>query len=639
MASALAAVELDREKLQQQRARLIANSLPPKEECDALVSDFFDCVYPMCALIPRSQLWDLYNGFRTIESDPSAFCVIFSLLYGASVARNSRLRYTAAKHDQILRDDPYREQINRFQVATESALRIADFHSRPSTMSLLAATILQTCNRRQSVAAASAAVSGLIRVAQSMGLHRDPALFKSNNIRGEEGETRRRIWWHLVYLDAVVSVGNGLPTTVQQTGYDVKLASTDLKGLLDEDKCLILFNNSLASSMHALGPQLSDMYGSKGITMDTLSTLLKTLTDVKIQFSDTLKKLEKLTFEHTSQYTTRAQMLRVRDSTIVLLALSCEKGLLVTYHMNFELERREVEDRFPFSGAANAAVAAAAAATTSSSPSSAITPLSSNANLDDDGEQCRSPHRRVHFACVALRSLKLYLKLANAPDRANFSWYLSSVPQFHAMIVVLRDICSSPLRGLVASDGDLIEDVARFPTCVTSELAAMIREQDDDERLAVVEEVKRVTEFLRLNESSPFTKLQWAKMLRLLDSARQAKLNSLLERDKSSAKYGSRLDSDSSQGLSSATSIPIPDLEPVTAVAEPLTDAEIDSLLHMDIDKAVESLFGSTDNKFLSSSSADPAAGLNAVPEEASFQDLAAMSGFDFDWSVYSYST
>jgi hypothetical protein len=56
-----------------------------------------------------------------------------------------------------------------------------------------------------------------------MGLHRDPAQF---GIQSSEAETRRRIWWHIIHMDGVVSMSSGLPPLVCDENYwDVRETS------------------------------------------------------------------------------------------------------------------------------------------------------------------------------------------------------------------------------------------------------------------------------------------------------------------------------------------------------------------------------------------------------------------------------
>jgi len=62
-------------------------------------------------------------------------------------------------------------------------------------------------------------ISVLVRVAQSLGLHRDPATFQCSP---READFRRRLWWSISALDASYSLAHGLPPVINQASADVQ---------------------------------------------------------------------------------------------------------------------------------------------------------------------------------------------------------------------------------------------------------------------------------------------------------------------------------------------------------------------------------------------------------------------------------
>ncbi|KAI9688463.1 MAG: hypothetical protein M1822_001412 [Bathelium mastoideum] len=64
------------------------------------------------------------------------------------------------------------------------------------------------------------------RMAQMLGLHRDPQHFKS--LDPISAEVRRRIWWHVVHLDVSIAVASGLPPIIDLHCWDVQ-KPTELK--------------------------------------------------------------------------------------------------------------------------------------------------------------------------------------------------------------------------------------------------------------------------------------------------------------------------------------------------------------------------------------------------------------------------
>lgn len=61
-------------------------------------------------------------------------------------------------------------------------------------------------------------ISIIIRIAQTMGMHRDPQWFSIDEYEREE---RRRIWYLLQYFDLYLTITHGLPTIIRQGTMDV----------------------------------------------------------------------------------------------------------------------------------------------------------------------------------------------------------------------------------------------------------------------------------------------------------------------------------------------------------------------------------------------------------------------------------
>lgn len=61
----------------------------------------------------------------------------------------------------------------------------------------------------------------MLRVANVLGLHRDPSHFGSD-ITPIEAETRRRVWWQVVHVDVLVAMAAGVPPLIELNSWDVK---------------------------------------------------------------------------------------------------------------------------------------------------------------------------------------------------------------------------------------------------------------------------------------------------------------------------------------------------------------------------------------------------------------------------------
>jgi hypothetical protein len=75
-------------------------------------------------------------------------------------------------------------------------------------------------------------ISVLVRTAQSLGLHRDPASFQCSP---REANFRRRIWWSILALDVSYSLAHALPPLILRGTFDVQMIDCETD---PELKCL-----------------------------------------------------------------------------------------------------------------------------------------------------------------------------------------------------------------------------------------------------------------------------------------------------------------------------------------------------------------------------------------------------------------
>ncbi|PGH06086.1 hypothetical protein AJ79_06620 [Helicocarpus griseus UAMH5409] len=171
-------------------------------------------MHPPSILEQYHQFWDWYEDTGQSGEpcpDPSFIPLLYAIWYGGSVTislwtirdefnMESRAALSTLFHDEVT-----------------SWLRKISFPRNPSLRGLQAFLMVQTIlSREEEPLASSLFISLALRVAQTMGLHRDPAQF---GIKACEAETRRRIWWHIVHMDGVVAMSSGLPPLVSDENY------------------------------------------------------------------------------------------------------------------------------------------------------------------------------------------------------------------------------------------------------------------------------------------------------------------------------------------------------------------------------------------------------------------------------------
>ena len=111
--------------------------------------------------------------------------------------------------------------LERYQFGVQQGLARANFLITEEIVVLQAFTLFLQCLRRNDDARTIWTLTGLIvRIAQTMGIHRDGSHF---NLSPFEVEMRRRLWWQICILDARASEDHGCDPTVIDQLFDTDL--------------------------------------------------------------------------------------------------------------------------------------------------------------------------------------------------------------------------------------------------------------------------------------------------------------------------------------------------------------------------------------------------------------------------------
>ena len=111
--------------------------------------------------------------------------------------------------------------LKKYRFGVEQALARAGFLATQELLVLQAFTLFLVCARRHDDSRFVWTVSGLlVRIAQSMGVHRDGEQF---GLSPFETEMRRRVWWQIITLDIRASEDHGTDPTITEQTFDTKL--------------------------------------------------------------------------------------------------------------------------------------------------------------------------------------------------------------------------------------------------------------------------------------------------------------------------------------------------------------------------------------------------------------------------------
>ncbi|KAF9887382.1 hypothetical protein FE257_010237 [Aspergillus nanangensis] len=203
-------------------------NVPTKRQSHILYRGFMSGVHAISPVVHPPSILKLYNAFWEWYDyssysgepcpDPSFIPLLYAIWYGGSVTisiRTIKSEFNVASRFSLSKT--YNEEVTRW-------LTKISFPRSPSLQGLTAYLLVQTIlSKEEEPLTSSLFISFAMRVAQTMGLHRDPAKF---GIQPYEAEYRRRIWWHIVHMDGVVAMSSGLPPLVSDENFwDVRDAS------------------------------------------------------------------------------------------------------------------------------------------------------------------------------------------------------------------------------------------------------------------------------------------------------------------------------------------------------------------------------------------------------------------------------
>ncbi|KAF1973552.1 fungal-specific transcription factor domain-containing protein [Bimuria novae-zelandiae CBS 107.79] len=192
--------------------------LPSKYLVDKLLAHYWEAVHPIVCTIHRPSFERKYETFwRSIASgvEPSRSfqAVLFALLLQSIVSmptERALAEFGAEKQGLV----------KNFTLGSESALARANF-LRTTKLETLQATVmyLVTLCRSEVSRAHSALVGAVIRLAECMGLHRDPSTYSSNPV---EIQVRRLIWYQICFLDMRTCEATGPRPQIRRDEYDTR---------------------------------------------------------------------------------------------------------------------------------------------------------------------------------------------------------------------------------------------------------------------------------------------------------------------------------------------------------------------------------------------------------------------------------
>ncbi|KAF3088044.1 hypothetical protein TWF102_003457 [Orbilia oligospora] len=205
--------------------------LPLEHQSHALYKAFLSGVHPVVPLLHAPSFNKDYTNFWKLKEhettddiyfSPTFIPLLFAVLFTGALSISNR-KFQEVFPDKDHSRNTITGHLNR---AAHGALAITAFPRGPTLSSLIAYLLLHTCKIREEEPLTSYSFVGVaMRAAQSAGLHREPSSFRGLN--EVEREVRRRIWWHIIYLDVQAAIATGLPPLggSDESAFDTQMVS------------------------------------------------------------------------------------------------------------------------------------------------------------------------------------------------------------------------------------------------------------------------------------------------------------------------------------------------------------------------------------------------------------------------------
>ncbi|KAF2738219.1 fungal-specific transcription factor domain-containing protein [Polyplosphaeria fusca] len=190
--------------------------LPAKALTDKLIDHYWLAVHVIARTVHRPSFERKYERFWNdvhsgVEPRVSFQAVVLAALLSSVISMSE---------EKLLADFGVDKNglVDNFRQGTESALARANFLRTTKLETLQAFVMYLIPLVRAEVSRAHSALTGTcIRLAECMGLHRDPALYTSNPI---ETHVRRLVWFQICFLDIRTCEATGPRPQIRREEYD-----------------------------------------------------------------------------------------------------------------------------------------------------------------------------------------------------------------------------------------------------------------------------------------------------------------------------------------------------------------------------------------------------------------------------------
>ena len=215
----------------------MVENLPSRPVCDTFLYCFVVSVRPIYPLIHVPTFREDYNAFwhwcqhrngrapdQRLTDDPTFFLLLLSVLYVGAVVAPPGVWSDIQSPKTLDKDQTIRQLGTVYKKGLDQCQSLRHRSLNTLVAALLGRTFLKP---PQDDIEDLAFVGTMVRHAQSMGLHRESADSDTHSLTSE---IYRRVWWHIVSLDAQVASKYGTQTSCGTEGNQWNVSMVDGSG-------------------------------------------------------------------------------------------------------------------------------------------------------------------------------------------------------------------------------------------------------------------------------------------------------------------------------------------------------------------------------------------------------------------------
>lgn len=193
----------------------ILNLVPKQAMVDQLVDCYFRNHDPLFHVLHRPSFYKQYEDFWR---NPSKVDILWLGLLMVIMSISVKIQNHVGGQSMEIEGLDTVEMHHAYRTAAEQCLIIGEYTKKLYLHTIQTLILLATSGPEEN---GWLFMGMVIRLAMSMGLHRDPRNFPA--ITQGEGEMRRRLWTMITCIDLLSSIQIGLPTMIKKDECDTKL--------------------------------------------------------------------------------------------------------------------------------------------------------------------------------------------------------------------------------------------------------------------------------------------------------------------------------------------------------------------------------------------------------------------------------